>query len=143
MIRSSRLALARMQLPKDISPPPAFFFLAAQQCQVYVHLNTRDMLPPFFSYKSWHDLLVHRLLSLATLDSYAITDKVLYDVEGIAALTNNLHERYVLWLFDGMDTGDEELADALQGVPLNIFRDIKSAPPAVQAAHMAQRCAPS
>ncbi|BGP70022.1 hypothetical protein NBRC10513v2_003375 [Rhodotorula toruloides] len=110
-----------MNLPVSISPPIAIFLLATQQCQVYSHLNKSRMLPPFFSYKSWHDLLVHRLLILATLDSYRVTDSLRYDTEGIAALTARLHERCVLWLFDGMDTGDQKLADALQGVPLNVF----------------------
>ncbi|EGU11935.1 Superfamily II DNA/RNA helicase, SNF2 family [Rhodotorula toruloides ATCC 204091] len=88
-----------MNLPVSISPPIAIFLLATQQCQVYSHLNKSRMLPPFFS----------------------VTDSLRYDTEGIAALTARLHERCVLWLFDGMDTGDQKLADALQGVPLNVF----------------------
>ncbi|KAL7338355.1 putative dentin sialophosphoprotein [Rhodotorula toruloides] len=115
-VRSSRLAVCRMNLPPSVSPPVPFFFLAAQQCQVYVHLYKSEMLPPFVSYKSWNDFLIHRLL---------FTDNFRYDVEGIAALTARLHRRYILWMFDGMGTGDQELADALQNVPLNVFMDPK------------------
>ncbi|KAJ8294855.1 hypothetical protein OF846_001930 [Rhodotorula toruloides] len=97
-VRSSRLAVCRMNLPPTVSPPVPFFFLAAQQCQVYV---------------------------ARPRDSYKFTDNFRYDVEGIAALTARLHRRYILWMFDGMGTGDQELADALQNVPLNVFMDPK------------------
>ncbi|CDR48892.1 RHTO0S21e01112g1_1 [Rhodotorula toruloides] len=72
-VRSSRLAVCRMNLPPSVSPPVPFFFLAAQQCQVYVHLYKSEMLPPFVSYKSWNDFLIHRLLVLAIRTSSPIT----------------------------------------------------------------------
>lgn len=144
IIRSSRMSSCHSRFPDGTTPSQPFFWLASQQCRVYVHLDMHDLLPPFFSYKLWHDLLTHKLLILATLDSYAATDRAFFNAKGIEALAHGLHQRTCWWLQDGMDTGEDELADALHDIGLIKYKDVASGPlPAGITPGMLNQCLPS
>ncbi|BGP31603.1 hypothetical protein JCM10296v2_003375 [Rhodotorula toruloides] len=142
IIRSSRMSSRHSRFPDGTTPSQPFFWLASQQCRVYMHLDMHDLLPPFFSYKLWHDLLARKLLILAILDSYAATDRSFFNAEGIEALAHGLHQRTIWW--DGMDTGDDELVDALRDIGLIKYMDVNMGPlPAGITPEMLNPCLPS
>ncbi|BGO96446.1 putative dentin sialophosphoprotein [Rhodotorula toruloides ATCC 204091] len=136
MVRAAHYATSIASVKKLSTPPLPCFTLAMQQMQVYMHLANADALPAVLSAEPWHDLLCHKLMILASLDTYHETNFSKW--RAIEPLAIDTHARYLRWIAREMVPADDPLTQALVNVPLAQFTTFPNFPHA--RPDMVQQC---